>query len=116
MSTLGTVFSLYRERRRQIREEGYTVEHDDQHAGGELTQAAVSYILGDLKRWPWGHRTFKLVPDSRIRELEKAGALIVAEMDRLKREKRYSGRIAKHHPKPERTVRGRHGRDSGKVA
>ena len=40
---------------------------------------AVSYL------WPWDRKWWKPTPDNRIRELEKAGALIAAEIDRLLR-------------------------------
>lgn len=33
--------------------------------------------------WPWDAEWWKPTPDNRIRELEKAGALIAAEIDRL---------------------------------
>jgi hypothetical protein len=35
--------------------------------------------------WPWDKGWWKPTPDNRIRELEKAGALIAAEIDRLQR-------------------------------
>jgi hypothetical protein len=35
--------------------------------------------------WPFFTRPWKPTPDNRIRELEKAGALIAAEIDRLQR-------------------------------
>jgi hypothetical protein len=34
------------ERQRQISEEGWTPEHDDQHDGGEMAAAAGTYALG----------------------------------------------------------------------
>lgn len=36
-------------------------------------------------RWPWDAEWWKPTPDDRIRELVKAGALIAAEIDRLRR-------------------------------
>ena len=33
--------------------------------------------------WPWNESWWKPTPDNRIRDLEKAGALIAAEIDRL---------------------------------
>lgn len=77
------------ERERQIKEEGWTPEHDAQHTNGELAKAAVCYALPDRLPeviplvWPWREEWFKAVPDDRIRELSKAGALIAAEIDRL---------------------------------
>jgi len=77
------------ERARQISEEGLTPEHDDQHTGGQLAQAATAYALPrsvqsqvreELFPWPdfWK-------PGTRLRDLAKAGALIAAEIERLLR-------------------------------
>lgn len=80
------------ERKRQIEKEGWTQEHDDQHNNEALALAAVCYAtpewLRDYKRgipvrWPWSSKWWKPRPDSRVRELVKAGALIAAEIDRL---------------------------------
>jgi len=90
------------ERQRQIEKEGWTSEHDKQHENGELALAAACYAIPDNKRswisgaiskvksdvinkfWPWGLTWWKPTPDNRIRELTKAGALIAAEIDRLR--------------------------------
>lgn len=37
------------------------------------------------KHWPWGPEAYKPTPEDRERELVKAGALVVAELERLKR-------------------------------
>ena len=84
---------IEQERRRQILEEGYTLEHDLWHTQFELARAAAGYALPDVYRlvggatgrpyaWPinWA---FKPTPKDRIHELAKAGALIVAEIERL---------------------------------
>jgi hypothetical protein len=83
------------ERKRQIDEEGWTAEHDDKLVLKDLALAAVCYavpdsyreLLGDKKIWiwPWAKKWWKPTPGNRIRELEKAGALIAAEIDRLQR-------------------------------
>lgn len=74
------------ERKRQVEAEGWTPEHDDEHATGELANAAVCYALGRRTVWwPWSLDWWKPSPDNRIRELAKAGALIAAEIDRLQR-------------------------------
>jgi hypothetical protein len=95
------------ERRRQIEKEGWTAYHDDDmHDGPSLALAAVCYALppdhearrpqgGYVDRvpplWPWDEEWWKPVATpndpklGRIRELEKAGALIAAEIDRLLR-------------------------------
>lgn len=81
------------ERRRQIEGEGWTPEHDDAHANGELAGAAACYCLGSVSHWarsmaiqslwPWAQEWWK--PTDRRRDLVKAGALIFAEIDRLDR-------------------------------
>ena len=81
------------ERAAHISREGWTPEHDDKHANGDLARAASVYALnaaspiyrtdGDPWLWPWDRSWFK--PTNRIRDLVKAGALIVAEIERLQR-------------------------------
>jgi hypothetical protein len=78
------------ERRRQIAVEGWTPEHDDQHKSGALTKAACCYARGSTENWrdwpsEWAKSWWKPTPNDRIRELTKAGALIVAEIERLHR-------------------------------
>lgn len=75
------------ERERQVSQEGWTPEHDDEHKHGELRGAAACYALGRMipEIWPWSSEWWK--PGNRIRELAKAGALIAAEIDRLQRAK-----------------------------
>lgn len=77
------------ERRRQVVAEGWTPEHDDAHEGGELADAAAALILeaGDyrlaaLQHWPWADAIKDAPPR---RNLVKAGALILAEIERLDR-------------------------------
>lgn len=83
------------ERQRQIADEGWTAEHDDEHDQEEIACAAATYALPTAFRkgaptingtylWPWANGWYKPGPD-RIRELTKAGALIAAEIDRLNR-------------------------------
>lgn len=97
------------ERHRQKCVEGYTTAHDAEHTDGALTNAASMYLnfadwqrrypdhpltgleflnVGDIHglgrvgdAWPWRDEDFK--PADRVRNLEKAGALIAAEIDRL---------------------------------
>jgi hypothetical protein len=92
------------ERKRQIEKEGWTSEHDDEHANMSLAVAGASYVLdcasthtgehpnwkfhfkkAASKFWPFNREWFKPTPDDPIRQLTKAGALIVAEMERLHR-------------------------------
>ena len=86
------------ERRRQVEEEGWTAEHDAEHLGNEMAMAASSYLAavtdpgffgpngegGAPVDWPWDEEWWK-PSDDPIRNLEKAGALIAAEIDRLER-------------------------------
>lgn len=84
------------ERKRQIEVEEWTLEHDDEHRCGELSDAAVCYATRGYWRnyqrnpaycmiWPFNQKWWKPTPDDRIKELAKAGALIAAEIDRLQR-------------------------------
>ena len=86
------------ERERQAAKEGWTKDHDDRHKSGELGDAAACYAMSERHRgrviwdtsirillWPWSASWWKPTPDDRIRELIKAGALIVAEIERLQR-------------------------------
>ena len=95
------------ERQRQISQEGWTTEHDDEHSEDELARAAACYSIPHWERelqfratasesrftyvdriWPWDAKWWKPTPKDRIRELVKAGALIVAEIDRLQRKEK----------------------------
>lgn len=80
--TGGALRDIANERWRQINEEGFTREHDDLHGAGELKWAAAAYQC-DPKFWPWEPETFK--PGGDKRDLIKAAALIVAELERLAR-------------------------------
>jgi len=86
------------ERKRQIEVEGFTIEQDDvYYDSGDLALAGACYALGTCagsfedknsslyKHWPFGEVWWKPTPNNRIRELIKAGALIVAEIERLQR-------------------------------
>ena len=83
------------ERERQMKVEGWTPEHDDEHTVGELAMAASCYAMTPQCRtysitdsgWPWDSIWWKPTPQNRILELQKAGALIAAEIDRLQRKK-----------------------------
>lgn len=73
------------ERRRQIATEGWTADHDRQHVSGELVQAALYYADPEagVLDWPWDNWP-KTKGEDRVRDLVKAGALIAAEVDRLR--------------------------------
>lgn len=76
------------ERQRQIEKEGWSASHDVEHKEGQLSDAAACYCLSGFREtvasiWPWDQKWWKPTPENRIRELQKAGALIAAEIDRL---------------------------------
>lgn len=80
------------ERQRQISMEGWTEAHDDGHPDHDLTKAAISYCWssiaplgkrGEPSYWPWHSSWWK--PTNTRRDLVKAAALIVAEIERLDR-------------------------------
>lgn len=79
------------ERRRQIEVEGWTPEHDDQYDNHILAYAAGCYAMytmarpeGPIPVWPWAASWWKPSADPR-RNWIKAGALIVAEIERFDR-------------------------------
>jgi len=83
------------ERKRQVEAEGWTPEHDDQHGRGQMAGAAACYALGSgvvehwaapmaaKDFWPWDAKWWK--PSTPRRNLVKAAALILAEIERLDR-------------------------------
>ncbi|EPN1344389.1 hypothetical protein [Pseudomonas aeruginosa] len=84
------------ERRRQVEAEGWTPEHDDAHSHGEMARAAACYALAGSSApndgtaallvslaWPWDEQWWK--PTSARRDLVKACALALAEIERLDR-------------------------------
>lgn len=75
------------ERDRQRHAEGWTEAHDDAYSDGELSRAAASYCLPDshvpAHFWPWAAEWWK--PTTPRRNLVKAAALIIAEIDRIDR-------------------------------
>ncbi len=84
------------ERRRQIEAEGWTPEHDDEHSHGQMARAAACYALAGSSApndgtaallvslaWPWDEQWWK--PTSARRDLVKACALALAEIERLDR-------------------------------
>ena len=90
---------ILRERLRQIQQEGWSKEHDDEHTKGELLGAARAYALVAYHQekfgkiivteappasWPdnWDNEWWKPSKNPK-RNLVKAGALIAAEIDRL---------------------------------
>lgn len=97
----GVIYEIFAERRRQIEVEGWTPEHDDRHDCRELAAAAEGYVLaaslsvderqqcfgdGEIPPyWPFDISFWR--PTTPRRDLIKAAALIVAEIERLDRKK-----------------------------
>lgn len=81
-----SLMDIFGERRR-LAEQDPTLEFDDACVGGELLWAALAYMVtpGDAL-WPFVVG-YEPDPDP-IKNLVKAGALIAAEADRLKRRQR----------------------------
>ena len=78
------------ERERQQSVEGWTPEHDDQYGKSQLLWASSCYLLNTIQPfnripmdWPWDSSWWK--PTSTRRDLVKAGALIIAEIERRDR-------------------------------
>jgi hypothetical protein len=103
---------IAKERQRQIDAEGYDAAHDDEHDDEELAIAAACYAMPEriyveqrtagqihfVDPFPWVGQDARPHPSrgnfpeperatlkQRMRLLEKAGALIAAEIDRLER-------------------------------
>lgn len=92
IQTMQVLHEILTERWRQIFDEEWTPEHDDEHDCGEMARAASAYchssVFGSRKNnvpslWPWHKKWWK--PTTTRRDLVKAGALIVAEIERLDR-------------------------------
>lgn len=79
------------ERKRHVEVEGWTTAHDDEHSGGQMALAAAAYCVSSqegnsrwaVSLWPWSRHWWK--PKDRRRDLVRAGALILAEIERLDR-------------------------------
>lgn len=84
------------ERKRQVEAEGWTPEHDDAHSHGQMARAAACYALAGSSApndgtaallvslaWPWDEQWWK--PTTTRRDLVKACALGLAEIERLDR-------------------------------
>jgi hypothetical protein len=96
------VLAILSERRRQVVDEGFGVAHDTDHDAGELASAAAAYALAAADKlhpfsqgdggyesgsppvmWPWNASWWK--PSTPQRDLEKAAALLIAELEKLDR-------------------------------
>ncbi|HIB8899242.1 hypothetical protein [Enterobacter hormaechei] len=76
------------ERQRQQTDKGYSTEQDDTYICGELAAAAICYIepMEATNYWPadWHDSSFK--PSDYRRNLVKAIALLIAEVERFDRQ------------------------------
>lgn len=107
---MAVIDEIAAERRRQIEGEGWTPGHDDaEHDSGQLARAAANYAahaaayqvvrsdvslaayqaappvshVGAHFGWPWSRKWWK--PKDPRRDLIRAAALIVAEIERIDR-------------------------------
>lgn len=107
---LGGVAAIAAERRRQVEQLGRTPERDDRYEARELARAGAAYVQHYYERqfllaglgvgpafinvdqyrrdpppdcWPWSGESWN--PKDARHDLERAGALIAAEIDRLDR-------------------------------
>ncbi len=94
----GAAADVLAERQRQIETEGWTAEHDEGHAPDDLARAGACYALPSHLLavipedwsctilewlWPWEEKWWK--PKDRRRNLVRAAALLIAEIERLDR-------------------------------
>jgi hypothetical protein len=85
-SSLSITHEIAVERSRQKLVEGFTYEHDDKtNDDGQLIDAAICYAapIWAKEYWPWAPKWWK--PRDNRRNLIRAAALIVAEIERLDR-------------------------------
>lgn len=105
---MSVIEEIAAERKRQIVAEGWDAKHDDDHDEGQLSRAAACYAAhasayqrvdhyvgmkayqevepsrsADNFGWPWARKWWK--PKDPRRDLIRAAALIVAEIERLDR-------------------------------
>ena len=103
MSRSNVMNEVWEERLRQIGTEGFDIEHDDEHDSGELARAGACYAINAAGMslvdnaepeeyaemssmplmWPWGQKWWK--PKNPRRDLVRAAALIIAEIEKLDR-------------------------------
>lgn len=84
------ILDVISERQRQRAVEGWTSEHDDAYQNSELADAAACYAINAHNQgfstpahWPWDPDWWK--QSGPRRDLVKAGALILAEIERIDR-------------------------------
>ncbi len=84
------ILDVIAERQRQQSVEGWTPEHDNAYQNSELADAAACYAIhahnqgfSTPAHWPWSPDWWK--QSGARRDLVKAGALILAEIERIDR-------------------------------
>ncbi|HCA5739251.1 TPA: ead/Ea22-like family protein [Citrobacter freundii] len=84
------ILDVISERQRQRSVEGWTTEHDDAYQNNELADAAACYAIhannqgfSTPAHWPWDPEWWK--QSGARRDIVKAGALILAEIERIDR-------------------------------
>jgi hypothetical protein len=98
--TFNVLCDVFAERKKQ-RGKGFTEQHDDKHKKFQLTEAAIAYCLATVNAqnfqgfkvnlgaavptavWPW--KLTEWNPKDTKQNLLRAAALIVAELERIKR-------------------------------
>jgi hypothetical protein len=92
------IVEIARERERQISGEGYNYGHDDAHHTGDIARLACMYanptrdlVYAAMEKY-WGDVSDWLKHKTRRRDLIRAAALIVAEIERLDRSEEKSTR------------------------
>lgn len=90
--TRAIVAEVHAERVRHRSAHNWTIAHDDEHSDRSLSKAAAAYALSasglmkngpTLHPWPWDKKWWN--PKDPRRDLIRAAALIVAEIERLDR-------------------------------
>ena len=76
-----------KEREKQISKHGYTTAHDRQHPKKAVLYGALAYLNSVIysptvgtEDWPFEEESFK--PEGDIKNLVKAAAMIIAEIDK----------------------------------
>lgn len=75
------------EREKQINKYGYTAVHDRQHHNKAVLYGALAYLnstiyssTAGIEDWPFEKESFK--PEGDVKNLVKAAAMIIAEIDK----------------------------------
>ena len=102
----GVVQEIAAERQRQIEVEGFDAAHDDEHLRGEIAQGAAAYALrasaiaasefnykAGSTYWPIAFAGVMWKPTTARRNLIKAAAMIVAEIERIDRAAAKGGEV-----------------------